>query len=201
MTNSNATLVREVGVMKKILPTQMRPGKNGRDFPVYAFVLSRDGQNDLFVNSFKPFDKNLLHETVEAAGTMFGDKTLNLKESLVRVESEEDYDSDVVEQSDEGESNKVNESTKPKRRGRPKKEATVKVRETNKNTTSSNTGGVDWAAKDRAMAAGGLMHDAAALVAPLVNDNSEVELILEMVEEIAVGLVKVKHKVEEELKQ
>lgn len=57
---------------------------------------------------------------------------------------------------------------------------------------------VDWAAKDRAMAAGGILHDAAALFAPNASGLSADEVI-SGVQEIAVKLVTVKRAVEKEL--
>lgn len=57
---------------------------------------------------------------------------------------------------------------------------------------------VDWAAKDRAMAAGGIMHDAAALFAPNAAGLSADEIITG-VQDLAVKLVTVKRAVEKEL--
>jgi len=62
---------------------------------------------------------------------------------------------------------------------------------------------VDWAAKDRAMAAGGILHDAAALVSATVNKGNTIgsyDEVAKAVQEIAVRLVAVKRAVEEKLK-
>jgi len=65
---------------------------------------------------------------------------------------------------------------------------------------ASSTADVDWAAKDRSMNAGGLMHDAAAIAASLVDKKAGATAALALCEEIALGLVDVKLKVEAKIK-
>jgi len=71
---------------------------------------------------------------------------------------------------------------------------------TKKDMKAEVTDKVDWAAKDRAMAAGGILHDAAALVAANAGGLSHDEIV-GMVRNMAVSLVDVKHAVEEELQK
>lgn len=78
----------------------------------------------------------------------------------------------------------------------PKK--SVAAKPVKAHTEEAKTDKVDWAAKDRAMAAGGLMHDAAALFSPNAVGLSNDEII-ERVTDLAVKLVSVKRAVEKEL--
>jgi len=75
----------------------------------------------------------------------------------------------------------------------------------NVKTTFKKSGGgigssVDWAAKDRAMAAGGILHDAAALVAPTIVEGMTAASVASKVEDIALELVSTKHRLENALK-
>lgn len=70
--------------------------------------------------------------------------------------------------------------------------------ETPKATTASK--GTDWAAKDRAQAIGGLMHDAANLVAPVITKTTKLEDIMSRMEETVLGLIDIKLKAEDKLK-
>lgn len=172
---STATIIR--GIVKKKLQDKEGKTKAGKKWVKKTFIVTpEDGGKDLFISTFGKFDNALIGKTIEVEAEQFNDTSYNAKSDPVSVE---------------GDTTTSNEEV-------PGPTPTKPVVEGVSHVVKSE--GVDWAAKDRAMAAGGILHDAAALVAPTVTKTTKLEDILANVQNVAVGLVAVKRAVEEALK-
>ena len=110
------------GVFKKHLQAQVKNrNSDGKPFNIYRFILTPlDGGSDIFVNSFKPVDKELLSKTVEVEGEQYNDTTFNLKQSIRVVNGELSVGQTGIAQ-EVPQGPKIIPSEPPKKRGRKPK--------------------------------------------------------------------------------
>lgn len=186
---SNGTLVRIEGeLLEHEGSSKAKYGKINR------FTVKGEDGTVYKCATFGTFDPNWVGEQVSFEATHNEEYDNYKVEGDVTVDSPEWVGSSAP---------KAKATTAKRGRGRPKKVAKTQTK-TDEGPQlvkkPKETKGTDWAAKDRSMNAGGLMHDAAALVAPTVTAQTKLKDILKNVEAVALGLVDVKLKVEAKIK-
>ena len=177
MSNQNAELVNVSGTVFEYTGSKSGKGKNG-NWVIHKFVITNAEGESFKCQTFDAFDPAWVGEEVSFDAAH--DEQYNSYTAKTPV---------VLGAAPEG-GPALTSSAK----------ATPKAY-TKKFTPKSSSGdGVDWAAKDRSMNAGGLMHDAAAITAALLDKKANATAAIALCEEIALGLADVKVKLEEKIK-